>query len=124
MRYVISLHPRIHGDNSDDAFPALLFPPEIHVNGRFKVADWFEPFIQDQNIILSSTFEYRFPPPEAVQKAAQNADKTAATENPETVKLNMTSRLIGLVVIPGQYITRIELEEIPEQARACELFMR
>lgn len=39
MRYVISLHPRIHGDNSDDAFPALLFPPEIHVNGRFKVAD-------------------------------------------------------------------------------------
>lgn len=67
----------------------------------------------DQNVILSSTFEYRFPPREVVQNAAQDADKTVTTENPETVKLNMTSRLIGLVVIPGQHITRIELEEIP-----------
>jgi hypothetical protein len=27
-----------------------------------------------------------------------------------TVKVNMSSRLIGLIVIPGRHITKIELE--------------
>jgi len=36
----------------------------------------------------------------------------------------MTSRLIGLVVIPGQHITRIELEETPEQVRVREVLQK
>lgn len=32
----------------------------------------------------------------------------------------MTSRFIGLVVVPGQHITKIELEETPQQIRARE----
>jgi len=32
----------------------------------------------------------------------------------------MTSRLIGLVVVPGQHITRIELEETPDEIRMRE----
>lgn len=32
----------------------------------------------------------------------------------------MTSRLIGLVVVPGRYITRIEVEENPEEVRLRE----
>lgn len=29
----------------------------------------------------------------------------------------MTSRFIGLVVVPGRHITHIELEETPQQGR-------
>lgn len=31
--------------------------------------------------------------------------------------MDMTSRFIGLVVVPGQHITKIELEENPYQMR-------
>lgn len=31
--------------------------------------------------------------------------------------MDMTSRFIGLVVVPGQHITKIELEETPQQSR-------
>lgn len=30
----------------------------------------------------------------------------------------MSSRFIGLVVVPGEHITKIELEETPERSRA------
>ncbi|OJJ46948.1 hypothetical protein ASPZODRAFT_131864 [Penicilliopsis zonata CBS 506.65] len=74
--------------------------------GIFKCTD------ADRNIILASTYEYRFPPPSAVQEAASAADNQSSS-----FKMNMTSRLIGLVVVPGQHITRIEVEETAEQAR-------
>ncbi|KAJ5574367.1 Ribonucleoprotein LSM domain eukaryotic/archaea-type [Penicillium hispanicum] len=74
--------------------------------GTFKCTD------AERNIILASSLEYRLPTPSAVQAAAKEAeawDKTPETKN-TSVKVNMTSRLIGLIVIPGRHITKIELE--------------
>ncbi|RMJ21519.1 hypothetical protein PHISP_07605 [Aspergillus sp. HF37] len=88
--------------------------------GTFKCTD------AERNIILASTFEYRFPVPSAVREAAVQ-EAAAANErepkkntNANNLKLNMTSRFIGLVVVPGQHITKIELEETPEQSRVRE----
>ncbi|GES61381.1 LSM domain protein [Aspergillus terreus] len=76
--------------------------------------------IKARNIILGSTYEYRYPTPSAVRDAAADAAKdpeSPAGAPPNNVQVNMTSRFIGLVVIPGQHITKIELEETPQQAR-------
>lgn len=74
------------------------------------------PRKQDRNVILSNTFEYRLPSQNAVQAAAA---ETACTSDNATgkFKMDMTSRFIGLVVVPGQHITKIELEENPYQMR-------
>ncbi|KAJ5684431.1 Ribonucleoprotein LSM domain eukaryotic/archaea-type [Penicillium maclennaniae] len=75
--------------------------------GIFKCTD------AERNIILSNSFEYRFPTPSAIEAAAaketESWDKTSENKS-ATVKVNMTNRLIGLIVIPGIYITKIELE--------------
>ncbi|KAL2823700.1 hypothetical protein BDW59DRAFT_163069 [Aspergillus cavernicola] len=81
--------------------------------GLFKCTD------AARNIILSNTYEYRYPTAATVRDAAL----AAAPENLEesqNLKLNMTSRFIGLVVVPGQHITRIELEETPQPSRVRE----
>ncbi|KAJ5954552.1 Ribonucleoprotein LSM domain eukaryotic/archaea-type [Penicillium viridicatum] len=74
--------------------------------GLFKCTD------ADRNIILANSFEYRMPTTSAVQAAAE--EKQSWGEGSEakstTVKVNMTHRLIGLIVIPGRHITKIELE--------------
>jgi hypothetical protein len=68
---------------------------------------------QDRNVILANSLEYRFPTPSAIEaaaaKEAESWDKTSENKS-ATVKVNMTSRLIGLIVIPGRHITKIELE--------------
>ena len=67
---------------------------------------------QERNIILANSLEYRLPTASAIQAAAKETeawDKTSETTN-TTVKVNMTSRLIGLIVIPGRHIMKIELE--------------
>lgn len=76
--------------------------------------------MQERNIILASTFEYRYPVPSAVREAAAANEQGSKNTNSQNIKLNMTSRFIGLVVVPGQHITKIELEETPEQARVRE----
>jgi N-alpha-acetyltransferase 38, NatC auxiliary subunit len=63
------------------------------------------PNFQDRNIILSSTFEYRLPPP------PKNIQGQA------TVTMDMTSRYLGLVVVPGEYIVKIEVEEFASQVK-------
>lgn len=51
------------------------------------------------------------PTTSAVQAAAKAKESWEGSEgNSRTVKVNMTHRLIGLIVIPGRYITKIELE--------------
>ncbi|KAK3396572.1 hypothetical protein B0T20DRAFT_481553 [Sordaria brevicollis] len=45
----------------------------------------------------------------------QAYDKAAAAGK---LKMDLSSRSLGLVVIPGQYITKIELEEFASQVRA------
>ncbi|KAL5044090.1 hypothetical protein BDW71DRAFT_186749 [Aspergillus fruticulosus] len=70
-----------------------------------------------RNIILANTHEYRYPTTAAIRDAALDT----TSENPEEsqkLKLNMTSRFIGLVVVPGQHITSIELEETPQIRKA------
>jgi len=69
--------------------------------GEFKCTD------TDLNIILSHTFEYRLPSP---------PKSSAITEAwKDKVILDMTSRYVGLVVVPGEHIVKIELEEFESQ---------
>lgn len=67
---------------------------------------------QERNLILANSLEYRSPTPSAVEAAAKEHEAwdNAPQASQATVKVNMTSRLIGLIVIPGRYITKIELE--------------
>ncbi|KAL2175968.1 uncharacterized protein P884DRAFT_261441 [Thermothelomyces heterothallicus CBS 202.75] len=88
--------------------------------GTFKCTD------PESNIILQHTYEYRHPSARQVSDAAASAAASAAgsgdeggggqgKDNKAKVKLDMTSRYLGLVVIPGKYITRIEAEEFVSQ---------
>jgi len=63
--------------------------------------------IKDRNLILSLTHEYRHPPASTVQDAASDMQQSGATGN---VRVDMIRRFVGLVVVPGQYITKIEVE--------------
>ncbi|KAI9733008.1 MAG: hypothetical protein M1834_003551 [Cirrosporium novae-zelandiae] len=69
--------------------------------GDFKCTD------QDCNIILSGTHEYRHPSPSAIAKAAAEQQQGGSSES---FRLDMTSRYMGMVVVPGKHITKIELE--------------
>jgi N-alpha-acetyltransferase 38, NatC auxiliary subunit len=61
-------------------------------------------------VVLASTYEYRQPSEtkrrEAIEKAAGG-----------TVTLDMTSRFLGLVVVPGQHIVKMEVEEFLSQMK-------
>jgi hypothetical protein len=86
--------------------------------GQFKCTDSVSPsppstssqrantLLKDRNTILAHTFEYRIPPP-----------PKNLSESKEPVMLDMTSRYLGLVVVPGEYITKIEVEEFASQMR-------
>ncbi|KAJ5947808.1 hypothetical protein N7466_000823 [Penicillium verhagenii] len=65
--------------------------------------------LQERNVILANSFEYRLPTPSAVQAAADSWEKNSGAQS-ATIKVNMTHRLIGLIVVPGRHITKIELE--------------
>jgi len=39
------------------------------------------------------------------------------SEKQEKVVLDMTSRYLGLVVVPGEYITKVEVEEFASQMK-------
>ncbi|MCJ1287948.1 hypothetical protein MMC26_007300 [Xylographa opegraphella] len=81
--------------------------------GEFKCTD------NDRNIILSSAHEYRIP---ALPSAAStiissnptSAGDTSATDahgDLQTVTLDLSPpRYIGLIVVPGPHITKIEVE--------------
>ncbi|KAM3418901.1 hypothetical protein BST61_g4860 [Cercospora zeina] len=60
-----------------------------------------------RNLILAMTHEYRQPSESDIQRAAV-AHERASGEG--KLKLDMEKRFVGLVVVPGQYITKIELE--------------
>jgi hypothetical protein len=73
---------------------------------------------QDRNIILSQTFEYRLPPPPKFPKPTSTSPSTTLSDkNNETTTLDLSSRYMGLVVVPGEYISRIEVEEFESQVR-------
>lgn len=67
--------------------------------------------LQDQNVVLANTYEYRQPSPEKVKAAA------AASES-GSVDLDMTSRYLGLVVVPGHHIVKVEVEHFASQMKS------
>ncbi|PQE24408.1 LSM domain-containing protein [Rutstroemia sp. NJR-2017a BVV2] len=74
--------------------------------GEFKCTD------SDLNIILSHTYEYRFPAPPSAAELSSSSQPA--------IKKDLTSRYLGLVVVPGEYIRKIELEEFESQVRGRE----
>ncbi|KAJ4293490.1 hypothetical protein N0V90_008773 [Kalmusia sp. IMI 367209] len=79
-------------------------PLRIHASdgrvfgGQLKCTD------KDRNIILALTYEYRAPSAEVIRKAVEESG------NPST-PVNWNSRYVGLVVIPGAHVRKIEFEE-------------
>src|SRR5271170_6573132 len=61
---------------------------------------------QESNVILSNAFEYRMPSKEAEKLALERA---AAGNG--TGRADMVSRFLGLIVIPGRQIAKMEVEE-------------
>lgn len=59
---------------------------------------------QHRNIILALTYEYRAPSAEVIRKAVQESGNPSAP-------VNWNSRYVGLVVIPGTHVKKIEFEE-------------
>ncbi|KAJ6442976.1 LSM domain-containing protein [Purpureocillium lavendulum] len=72
--------------------------------GSFKCTD------SDSNVVLAHTYEYRQPSSERVRRhlAEEAAEGT-------TVALDMTSRYLGLIVVPGHHIVKMELEQFASQ---------
>lgn len=68
--------------------------------GGFKCTD------NESNIILGNAFEYRMPSKTVEAKAIADASTTG-----RPAKADMTSRFVGLIVIPGEQIVKIDLEE-------------
>ncbi|EMC94495.1 hypothetical protein BAUCODRAFT_74165 [Baudoinia panamericana UAMH 10762] len=60
------------------------------------------------NLILAMTHEYRQPSEAAVKLAA---DRHEASREEGNVKVDMKKRFVGLVVVPGQYISKMEVED-------------
>ncbi|KAI1167015.1 hypothetical protein F5B18DRAFT_648031 [Nemania serpens] len=86
--------------------------------GTFKCTD------TDRNVVLSLTYEYRQPSQQTLTEAAAAAAAAAATTNAKTVKADMTSRYLGLVVIPGQHIVKMEVEEFVSQVKNRSIWDR
>lgn len=62
--------------------------------------------MQESNIILAKTYEYRMPTEKAKREAIEREQAGEGSG-----KADMTSRFLGLVVVPGRHITKLEVEE-------------
>ena len=78
-----------------------------NVSGPIRFYISADNIFQECNIILAKAYEYRQPTPDAVKSAAESSTETSSTE---TLKVDMTSRFLGLIVVPGQHITKIDME--------------
>ncbi|KAH8734914.1 hypothetical protein BGZ61DRAFT_443378 [Ilyonectria robusta] len=72
--------------------------------GAFKCTD------PDKNIVLANTYEYR-------QPSSKQRAEAAVKAGDEAVTLDMTSRFLGLVVVPGHHIVKMEVEQFASQMR-------
>jgi hypothetical protein len=93
--------------------PALHFMPSPSI--YFQILD---PYLhcQDRNIILALAHEYRAPSAEVIRKAVEDSGNPSAS-------VPWNSRYVGLVVVPGQHITKVEFEEstLPGQKNSVTL---
>lgn len=65
---------------------------------------------QDTNVVLAQTYEYRQPSQRQREEATEKASDGSVT-------LDMTSRFLGLVVVPGQHIVKMEVEQFASQMK-------
>jgi small nuclear ribonucleoprotein (snRNP)-like protein len=63
---------------------------------------------RERNLILAVTHEYREPTENDRRIAAERHEALGLSG---TVKVDMRKRFVGLIVVPGQYITKIEIED-------------
>ncbi|KAK3996126.1 hypothetical protein QBC44DRAFT_318199 [Cladorrhinum sp. PSN332] len=80
--------------------------------GSFKCTD------PESNIILQHVYEYR-PPTQQQIAAAAAAQSASGSTGAGNLKLDMTSRYLGLIVVPGHHIVKIEVEEFASQLRGA-----
>ena len=57
--------------------------------------------------MLAHTYEYRQPSPRQLQEQREEAEAVGSTK----LVMDMSSRYLGLVVVPGEHISKIEVEE-------------
>ena len=69
------------------------------------------PCSQDKNIVLANTYEYRQP------SAKKRAEAAAKSTDESVVSVDMTSRYLGLVVIPGEHIVKMQVELFASQMK-------
>ncbi|KAG5945857.1 hypothetical protein E4U59_005055 [Claviceps monticola] len=83
--------------------------------GCFKCTD------HDQNIVLSDTFEYRRRSSAPSEKASETSSDATLSAEAQSASAaddgsgNMSSRNLGMVIVPGQHIVKMELEEFASQ---------
>ncbi|KYK54657.1 LSM domain-containing protein [Drechmeria coniospora] len=63
---------------------------------------------QDSNVVLAHTYEYRQPSADALRQLAGEAGGSM-------IPAAMSSRYLGLVVVPGHHIVKMELEQFASQ---------
>ncbi|KAL1641473.1 hypothetical protein SLS58_005978 [Diplodia intermedia] len=76
----------------------------VHVTDKRMFIGQMKCTDKDRNIILALTHEYRPPSDAAIRAAIESSGDPS-------VQLPLSSRYVGLVVVPGRYITKIECEE-------------
>ncbi|KAI8959686.1 hypothetical protein F5Y11DRAFT_332316 [Daldinia sp. FL1419] len=82
--------------------------------GTFKCTD------THSNIVLSLTYEYREP---SQQKRAE-AEASGSASGADKITMDMSSRYLGLVVVPGEHIAKMEVEEFTSQIKSRSIFER
>ncbi|KAG0123582.1 hypothetical protein HOY82DRAFT_527129 [Tuber indicum] len=63
---------------------------------------------KDKNLILAQTHEYRYPTGNGLRAEVESGEGVVEEGK---VRLTLKSRYIGLVVVPGEFIVKIEVEE-------------
>lgn len=92
-----------------EVFLTTLLNKNLHVHisdgrmfvGQLKCTD------DERNVILSMTHEYRQPSQKDVERAAAKHERDGTDGK---VKVDMKKRFVGLVVVPGRCIEKVEVE--------------
>ncbi len=67
--------------------------------------------------MLAHSYEYR--PPSQQKLADSLRAESAMAAGSKTVAVDMTSRYLGLIVVPGHHIVKIEVEEFLSQMKSA-----
>lgn len=79
----------------------------IHISDGRMFAGQLKCTDNERNIILAMTQEYRQPSRKDIERAAAEHEASGKGGN---VKVDMKKRFVGLVVVPGKYVEKIERE--------------